>query len=338
MLNATLWCRGKIATIVVYLTFGCIANGQTAHSEIFSSTSPWRKMIGSSVSNQQSHAIIDALKQKRPEGLTINTDAWTPAVVYADESDPRRDFSWSIWTMPSVPTTSSLFSAALYFAKTGDTDASVCLIDQKRRINYSLYGLRRDQKTNALSISAGAAFRNDGSGWWSNITQPWAGRASGGSLCGGLVLASELSKGVVRHALAVGWPRSLILKRGPVFPATTSDGTCTDPSYCVAMGSRIQLDPELSTADLRVMGLTAGDINIAKALQNYGAYVVDSSGTFSLYVENGFGSGHAKYGLSKRWPSVLFDHLSVLANPPTGQLESLSSMGQYVRRREAKGI
>lgn len=323
------------ATTILCLAIQCRAEKFGAPSHLFSSSSPWRQPVGFTHKIKQSDAILNALKQRRPEGLTINTDAWTPAVIYAGPGANRQDFAWSEWIMPSVPINLPLFTAVEYFKKVGDTDASVCLFDQERSINYSLYGLRRSRTTNLLSITAGGAFRNSGSGWWSNVTQPWAGRASGGAQCGGLVLASELRTGSVQHALAVGLPRALILKSSPAFPATTSDGTCVDPSSCVAMGSRIQLDPKLSTAELRKLGLTEPDIVVAKSWQTYGAYVVDSSGTFSLYIENGLGSGHSKYGLSKVWPAAIFSDLSILANHPDSPLESRQTMKQYVRRKNS---
>ncbi len=320
-------------TTILCLAVQCRAGETRAPSDLFSSSSPWRQPVGLTDKSKQSNAILNALKQRRPEGLTINTDSWTPAAIYAGPGSLRQDFAWSEWIMPSVPINQPLFAAAEYFAKVGDTDASVCLLDQERGINYSLYGLRRSRATKSLSITAGGAFQNSGSGWWSNVTQPWVGRASGAAQCGGLVLASELRTGSVRHALAVGLPRSLILKSNPAFPATTSDGTCVDASSCVAMGSRIQFDPKLSTAELRKIGLTGPDIVVVKSWQTYGAYVVDSSGTFSLYIENGLGSGHAKYGLSKVWPAAIFSHLSILANHPDSPLESRQTMRQYVRRK-----
>lgn len=291
--------------------------------------SPWRSKIEDFDGIALSQEAVVALRNRNIRAITLNTDAWTPAVVYSDHSTPRMNLSWSRWTLSLVPIGPKVVAAARFFASVGDTDSSVCVVDRNGGLNYSLYGVTVTGEPGSVTIKAGGVVRNNGPGWWDNNTQPWIGRASGAALCGGLVLAEELASRNVAHALAIGWPRKLINARAPVFPARTSDGVCHAPGECVAMGTRLQLNPNLSESQLKAFGLGPADIAIAKAFQKYGAYVVDSSDTLCIYVESALGDGRTTYELSHEWPSTLIEQLLLVAPPPDNHLESRETMGKY---------
>jgi len=65
-------------------------------------------------------------------------------------------------------------------------------------------------------------------------------------------------------------------------PAQRTDGEGIGAQY-IPEGARLQLDPAL---DLETLKLTPGARVIAKALQVYGMYNVDSASTCSLYFQN----------------------------------------------------
>jgi hypothetical protein len=96
---------------------------------------------------------------------------------------------------------------------------------------------------------------------------------------GGLVRDWELEQGRIDHAIAVAL-RPEQLRNGPVWPATREDGGGTDTgSYSggsdgLPMGSLLAIAPEV---DLEAQGLSRAGVAIARALQNYGGYVVDQS-------------------------------------------------------------
>jgi hypothetical protein len=50
----------------------------------------------------------------------------------------------------------------------------------------------------------------------------------------------------------------------------------------VVGGGRVQLEP---TLDVNTLGLSPAGVTIARALQRYGAFIADYSGSMSLYVE-----------------------------------------------------
>jgi hypothetical protein len=83
------------------------------------------------------------------------------------------------------------------------------------------------------------------------------------------------------------------------------------------MGSRLQLDPSL---DVAALGLEAGEEMIARALQDYGAYIVDSTqpNTFACFASNSSTLNGSTYpstwanGISKE----LFASMRVVSPPP----------------------
>jgi hypothetical protein len=168
--------------------------------------------------------------------------------------------------------------------------------------------------------------RLDGSGWWNNSVGPWIGRASGAENLGGLIMKSDVDAGQINHALACAAPKSLI-GASAVSPAATSDGG--GGSSGMPEGSRLQLDPSI---DLSTLPLESGEAIIAKALQTYGCYIVDSSSALVLVAQNYrfLPGGTNPYpsswgnGLSKE----LVKHMRVVTPTPTPTYDSRSVFNQ----------
>lgn len=105
-------------------------------------------------------------------------------------------------------------------------------------------------------------------------------RASGFALLAGLIFPQELRSGHVDHALAMSYPKTRA--GGPKRPASSSDGRSEGPG-AIPEGARLQLDPRL---DLSKLSLPRYELVIARALQIYGAFIVDTGGTISLFAVN----------------------------------------------------
>jgi hypothetical protein len=86
------------------------------------------------------------------------------------------------------------------------------------------------------------------------------------------IKVSELEAGNIPHAIAVGVPCGA----PPVPPANRSDGGGSISSGCIPEGTHFRLDP---TLDLGVLGLSPGALTIARAIQTYGMYVTDQTGS-----------------------------------------------------------
>ncbi|MFH1074083.1 MAG: hypothetical protein V1752_03245 [Candidatus Firestonebacteria bacterium] len=133
-------------------------------------------------------------------------------------------------------------------------------------------------------------------------------RAAGFPLIAGLIRPEEIKQGKIEHALVFGYNRP---KRGVyVYPASNTDGTSTRAG-AIPEGARLQLDPAL---DLDKLKLKPAAKIIAKALQEYGMYLGDSSGGFAVY-------GEVFPGKKSKWEGILdnFD----LFNIPTEKFRVL---------------
>ncbi len=121
-----------------------------------------------------------------------------------------------------------------------------------------------------------------GTGWtasWgainSVIGSGWGGASTGAgaSRLGGVIRVSEIQEGVIEHALVVQTDTAC----AGVFraPAIKTDGDSTRPD-CLPEGARLQLDPAIDVS--RIAGITPAERTVARALQRYGAYVIDRGG------------------------------------------------------------
>jgi hypothetical protein len=107
-------------------------------------------------------------------------------------------------------------------------------------------------------------------------------RAYGGSAIGGLIRSWEIETGRIGHALAIALVGAQ-LKQGPVWPATEEDSSAPSTyTGTIPIGSLIAIP---RTVDVGAMPLTREGMILARALQDYGAYVVDQAFALTLYAE-----------------------------------------------------
>jgi len=91
----------------------------------------------------------------------------------------------------------------------------------------------------------------------------------------GVLRNGELSSGQINHALAVGIGPEAVAKAA-VRPATAIDRNTTDYSGSLPMGSLLAIPASTNVANLGLR--TAQGRTLAKAAQQYGMYIVDTSG------------------------------------------------------------
>lgn len=148
------------------------------------------------------------------------------------------------------------------------------------------------------------AGQNEDGGWFTGfgatadlrgtgVNMPWmkassplnaaSPRPSGAPLVAGLIRADELKAGKIEHALAFAY--SGARTNAFVSPASTAlesrEGRPDNP-FGLPMGARIQLDPSY---DIENTKLSPEAKVIARALQEYGAILVDEAGGTVLYAE-----------------------------------------------------
>lgn len=121
-------------------------------------------------------------------------------------------------------------------------------------------------------------------------------RPSGVPLMAGLIRVDEVKAGRIDHALAFAYPLAQTGKFVP--PASTAlvaADKASERHIGLPMGARIQLDPAY---DIDNTLLSPGAKVVAKALQEYGAILVDEAGATVLFAEGG-------PDLNAEWDGVL---------------------------------
>jgi hypothetical protein len=142
-----------------------------------------------------------------------------------------------------------------------------------------------------------------------------AGRGGGTPYLAGLVRPWELAQGHIDHALAWAYQSPA---GGHVYPSFKSDGS-GGAAGDMPEGTHLQLDPSLTDAQLGAMGCSSQCLVIAHALQTYGAFLIDNSGSTKIYLESDV---TASWGASTRgWPSALtpsnsYSHFRIIDTPP----------------------
>jgi hypothetical protein len=126
---------------------------------------------------------------------------------------------------------------------------------------------RAARRGTGWTASWGAVNSLSGSGWGGAST------GAGASRLGGVVRVAEIRAGVIDHALVLQTDNACA--RVYRAPAIKTDGDSTRAD-CLPEGARLQLNPAIDVA--RIAGITPAERTIARALQRYGAYVIDRGG------------------------------------------------------------
>ncbi|TQM64531.1 hypothetical protein FBY41_0900 [Humibacillus xanthopallidus] len=210
-------------------------------------------------------------------GLYCVTPDTTPTTVtfsgyysdYTSGTRVRHGYAPTITNLP-IPTTIT--------PPTG-TDAQLVIWDQNAGIEY---GFWQFAWTNGHATATnGYAIRTDTTSA-GRFADGLAGRGAGLPYLAGLVRPTDIATGHIDHALAFAYP---FPSHQYTYPASKTDGKGTTGTD-LPEGTRLQLDPTLTTTDLTNLGLTPTAVIIAQALQRYGMYVVDNSGSAKVYLQD----------------------------------------------------
>jgi hypothetical protein len=185
------------------------------------------------------------------------------------------------------------------------SDAQVVLIDRSTGDEWGTWQLHRDGK--GFSAENGYHYNTR----WSAVPprspdgQPFGSRGAGVPYLAGLVRPCEIARGRIDHALAFAYDSP-----GPqhTYPATKSDGTGSGAS-ALPEGTRLQLNPSLSARRIRSWGCRHVCLMVARALQRYGMFVIDSSGRPKVMFE---------YAGTARWDGRV--HASTVSPIPIHEL------------------
>jgi hypothetical protein len=197
--------------------------------------------------------------------IWVNSTAWTTTVYHASSTTP-------IATV-SIANTGKHIKIPLQagWVASPDSDAHMAIIDDTTGCEYEFQGF----SVSSLASHSAAVFRV-GTGSGSHVAD--AGVTGGEmSVLAGLITPRDVASGSIKHALRMGTPVNSSSYR---LPATRSDGGV---SGGIPEGALIRLDP---TLDLTSYNLSPFQLMFARALQQYGAYNDDNTGSLTVYAES----------------------------------------------------
>ncbi len=260
----------------------------------YSDSSPWNTRLGPetrySPQSAQYVAAIDGELSSSPDQYTYPVFEVTNATPlqkvtisgwFSNVTESGRKISRQREGSVQVPVPANAEAAA-------GSDAQVILIN---RTTGDEWGASHFERRSDGTYSAWNVYRYNTS--WDGVPPDgFINRGAGVTYLSGLVRPCELARGRIDHALAFAYdfPTDQF-----VFPATKSDGDSRGAPD-MPEGSRLQLDPKLSAARIRDWGCTGACFTIARALQQYGMYVIDNSGRPKLMLE---------YRGTARWPESI---------------------------------
>jgi hypothetical protein len=231
----------------------------------FAADSPWNTPVG----DAQFGTVGDPRTvDLRTPATAINAAAWSFPVYRSTVDDPVVEVRTPAGTRPfRIPPDARP-------AAPEDGDRHLLVIDPTGQFVDECW-IASKRSNGGWSCRYHVRNRLDGTGVGNGGT-----RAYGGSALAGLMRAQELRRAYIPHALALALPRSH-LAHGPIWPATSED---EDAKYggSLPMGTLVAIP---RAVDLELLDLSSRGYAIARALQEYGAYVVDASENFTLYAE-----------------------------------------------------
>jgi hypothetical protein len=234
----------------------------------FASTSPWNLPIGTGAtfaSSADPRTVSLLLPSATP---WINAGQYSHPIYRATDADPMATVS-----RPGYPTESYRIPASATPA--AGTDQHLHVVEPNGRWLHETWNTTGTSPTYATGYHV-----------LTDLTGPGMGqggvRAYGGSAIGGLIRRWDLDEGAIRHALALAITGNQ-LQSGYVWPATAQDGNAASTYFgSLPMGSYVAIPP---TVDVEVLPISSAGKVLARALQTYGAYVVDRAGAFTFFAE-----------------------------------------------------
>jgi hypothetical protein len=242
----------------------------------FDAASPWNVAIG----DKARFVTIDARQFDPAVGGGINCRQWSHPIYIATAHDPLVRIDQQDPRQPRI--TIRVPAAAMPDSK---SDGHLHIIDETHSFVVEMWQAKRSPD----GLITAVAVKNDLRG--PGVYDGWHGvRAYGGSAIAGLIRRGELTDGI-HHALAAAVYPKAHNASGPngqpfVWPASSADGdaaTAYSTTGNLYMGSLVAIPP---TVDLSKLSLRGPERVLAQALQDYGAYIVDSAhSNFVLFAE-----------------------------------------------------
>ncbi|HJL17335.1 MAG TPA: hypothetical protein RMH99_16830 [Sandaracinaceae bacterium LLY-WYZ-13_1] len=255
----------------------------------FADASPWNTPIEDDPPlRPDSDALVAGIAESAPPdqaGLWVAITPWSVPVYYVDDDTPRVDVHAQLSNEGPNATFQWPVPDGAEPAPAGD--GHMVLVDREGLMSWDFFqGRRRPDGAWDCTLCATSPLNASGVRPPKGSPSPWyeshGSRACGYPLIAGLITVDELRAGRIEHALVMAYPGI----RQRWFRAPASTGHPANPHISedrgVPCGGRVQLDPSV---DVDALELSPAGRTIARALQEYGAYVGDYAGTINLYAD-----------------------------------------------------
>jgi hypothetical protein len=179
-------------------------------------------------------------------------------------------------------------------------DGHVTVVDPLTNEELDMWQASYDPGTDTWSASSRYETGYDGWGALCALGQHCGSAvAAGFAELAGVLRPEEIAQGHIDHALVFTTPYT---RSGFIAcPATHTDGKIDDTA-AIPEGARIQLDPKFN---VDAQSWPSWEKTIAKALQTYGAFLVDTGGSLSIRGESNLLRGYDAWSLAGVTTSTL---------------------------------
>jgi hypothetical protein len=261
----------------------------------FNDQSPWNTRIANTPRiDPQSDAMISDWRGSSPFGphLGINMKSYSIPLFWADETTPPVKVHCDVGGMGFDSRDGTDATAMVPIPNGAEpdplSDRHLLVVDRGNQREWGLWHANPAAGGWECGLGAEMDLAGDGQRPIAASNATWytsqGPRACGFPLVAGLIRPEEIAAGHIDHALVVAYPH---IRAGLyMLPASTAQARVGDDSIKtrgIPCGGRVQLDPKL---DLERTKLSPGARVVARALQEYGAFVGDYSGSMSLYADN----------------------------------------------------
>tara|TARA_R110000823_G_scaffold72583_3_gene166939 strand:- start:35 stop:1066 length:1032 start_codon:yes stop_codon:yes gene_type:complete len=259
----------------------------------FAADSPWNTPIPANPEiDAQSRALISDFAGNG--SLYINIAEWSVPVYYIDMDETPKHEVLDLYPGQygrgfELPREIPIPEGAQSARPQGGL-GYIAIVDKARNLEWDMrQAYQREDGRWFTGFGAITNLRGSGvSPPWNEVDQPnlaASAIASGFPLTAGLIRVEEINSGRIPHALMFAYPGAMT--DGFVSPASTAMPVAESADVAaqagMPLGARIQLDPafDVDGSDLSREGKI-----IARALQEYGAYLGDSAGGNVLFAES----------------------------------------------------
>eukprot|EP01084_Bolivina_argentea_P151280 264078_1 len=265
------------SSVVIILLYLLLCTAQTGIKVPYSSSSPWNTPIASDVKiDPNSDHYLSLWDSDKPFRCTTNeydeTLYITNSSTITAQVHVTKRFSIVFNNNMNVSVkTDETVSVRIPSKSVGSpgSDSEIILWDIATNIETGFWQFKSTSSSNVYTAVDGYIYNTS----WNGVPpKGFDSRGAGVPYMAGLLRKWEIEQGYIDHALAL---TSSSTSPKYIYPATKSDGKLSDG---IPEGIRFQIDPKYNENDFKQWGLDSTGVIIAKCLQKYGMFVIDSTG------------------------------------------------------------